>query len=293
MQNDTRSSPLITPLPELFSFAQRPPFTQLCDWFQLQFSNCEAPSSIALGKDANAIADLLNLLLSGIQSDSQYVFKAQNPLLPETRGYEQTIFEEMEIPTRDNWHDFFNGIIWCQFSNTKALLNRLHYQQIEHHGGKLRSRVRDRLTHFDECGVVLFSAQPDLISLLKNHQWQTLFVEQKNAWHEQIVPIIFGHALWEMLMQPFIGITAKVTVIELSQQALNRIYELDTKVINYEYCDYLLHKHLQKIDLEGRQKTWMPLPLLGVPNWSPYTQTTEFYSNQKYFMPLKQKKACE
>src|SRR5256885_7318982 len=39
--------------------------------------------------------------------------------LPEGTAYEQFIFETRCIPTRDNLHDFFNGLIWLRWPALK------------------------------------------------------------------------------------------------------------------------------------------------------------------------------
>ena len=35
--------------------------------------------------------------------------------LPPGKAYEQFIFERGSVPTRDNLHDFFNGLCWMRF----------------------------------------------------------------------------------------------------------------------------------------------------------------------------------
>ena len=50
-----------------------------------------------------------------------FVSQAQ---LPEGTPYERFIDETRSIPTRDNLHDFFNGLIWLHYPQTKRLLNQ-------------------------------------------------------------------------------------------------------------------------------------------------------------------------
>ena len=45
--------------------------------------------------------------------------------LPAGQAYEQFIFETGTVPTRDNLHDFFNGLCWLRFPKTKQKLNQL------------------------------------------------------------------------------------------------------------------------------------------------------------------------
>jgi hypothetical protein len=38
--------------------------------------------------------------------------------------------------------------------------------------GEARGTIRDALTHFDECGIVVLSSQPDLLELLRGFEWK-------------------------------------------------------------------------------------------------------------------------
>ncbi|RYF02650.1 MAG: DUF3025 domain-containing protein, partial [Oxalobacteraceae bacterium] len=51
-------------------------------------------------------------------------FVTQDALPPGT-AYEAHIFATATIPTRDNLHDFFNGLVWLHFSEAKLRLNAL------------------------------------------------------------------------------------------------------------------------------------------------------------------------
>ena len=86
-------------------------------------------------------------------------FVAQNEL-PDGMAYEQFIFTTRSVPTRDNLHDFFNGLVWTRFPHTKQRLNQLQAQVIAAEGVQaVRGPLRDALTVFDENGAVL-SAPP-------------------------------------------------------------------------------------------------------------------------------------
>ena len=81
-------------------------------------------------------------------------------------------------------------------------------------GASPRGAVRDRITHFDECGLCLFWYDKDPTEYIKNHNWNALFVISKKQWIYSWRPIVFGHALFEMLLNPFIGLTSKVMIIK-------------------------------------------------------------------------------
>ncbi len=75
------------------------------------------------------------------------------------KAYECRIWERGEVETRpDNWHDFFNALVWLSFPHTKNAISAAHVRAMQQ-PGELRGRVRDALTHFDECGIVVLSVQ--------------------------------------------------------------------------------------------------------------------------------------
>ncbi|MFC3120555.1 DUF3025 domain-containing protein [Agaribacter flavus] len=193
--------------------------------------------------------------------------------------YEEIIFEDGFIPTRkSNWHDFFNGLIWLQMPKTKNLLNRMHMDEIKRIGCKPRGAIRDRITHFDECGLVLFVKDANVAAMLNEHNWKALFVENRDKWFTDITPFVFGHALWEMLLEPFIGLTAKALVIDVST------FE---QPLSTSQMDDLLCAYLRENAFFQQKKRLKPLPLLGIPGWHVDVQDKDFYDNENYFMPKK------
>ena len=65
----------------------------------------------------------LHLALGTVHSDGVRFVPQQQ--LPEGEAYERFIFNTGQCPTRDNLHDFFNGLCWITFSQTKKKLNQL------------------------------------------------------------------------------------------------------------------------------------------------------------------------
>jgi hypothetical protein len=65
-----------------------------------------------------------------------------------------------EVETRpDNWHDFFNALVWLSFPQTKNCRQRQSCRSAMSRSGEARGTIRDALTHFDECGIVVLSSQ--------------------------------------------------------------------------------------------------------------------------------------
>lgn len=54
--------------------------------------------------------------------------------LPEGQAYEQFIWDTRCVPTRDNLHDFFNGLVWLEFPQAKRRINELQAQAIAQDG---------------------------------------------------------------------------------------------------------------------------------------------------------------
>ncbi len=189
--------------------------------------------------------------------------------LPDNTAYEQFIFETGCVPTRDNLHDFFNGLCWLTFPHTKKRLNQLQAAQIAEAGIQpLRGPVRDALTVFDENAAFL-SAPPPLWDALIARDWHRLFIELRPMWCEARLTL-FGHALLEKLVQPRKPITAH---IYRAQPAINSIADLDAWVAADLSADKLAGK------------PFVPLPVLGVPGWWLENEALSFYDDVFVFRP--------
>jgi hypothetical protein len=212
-------------------------------------------------------------------------FVCQSQLPESEHYYEQIIHQQNIIPTRPNsWHDLFNGLIWQQFPQTKQLLNKQHVEDIEQYGLSPRTLRRNNLTHFDECGVIVTYQRADfftqIIDNLKQHQWQSVFVENRQCWGNEINSFMFGHANLEMLLQPFIGLTGKCLAIEVDRQFSTLPYAEQLAQL-----DYLLVKHIRETDLFSAKKPLSPIPLLGIPDVWDANNDPAFYGNTDYFRP--------
>ncbi len=102
--------------------------------------------------------------------------------LPAGEPYERYIFDSGNCPTRQNLHDFFNGLCWLRLPQSKQRLNALQAGQIASAGvGAERGPVRDAITVFDENGALL-QAPPALWEALLARDWRRLFVELRPLW---------------------------------------------------------------------------------------------------------------
>ncbi|MGJ7608591.1 DUF3025 domain-containing protein [Variovorax sp. LT1R20] len=188
--------------------------------------------------------------------------------LPAGQAYEAHIFQTRTVPTRDNLHDFFNGLVWLAFPESKRRLNELQAAEIARTGiGATRGPLRDALTLFDENGAVL-DAPPALWEALVARDWHTLFVTRRAQWSDARL-LVFGHALLEKLVVPRKAATAHVLLPDAAHSNT-----LD---------DAALARRLGPDWLA--QKPFVPLPVLGVPGWCAGNVSAEYYDDPKVFRP--------
>jgi hypothetical protein len=103
-------------------------------------------------------------------------------ICPPGQAYEQFIFDTGCVPTRDNLHDFFNGLVWLHFrrpsgASTSCRPRRLRARR----RGPVRGPLRDALTVFDENGALL-QAPAALWQALRARDWQRFFIELRPLW---------------------------------------------------------------------------------------------------------------
>ena len=189
--------------------------------------------------------------------------------LPPGQAYEQYIFDTGQVPTRENLHDFFNGLVWLQFPHTKRRLNQLQAQAIAADGVQaVRGPLRDALTVFDENGAVL-SAPPALWAALRARDWQALFVDLRPLWREARL-VLFGHALLEKLISP-------------RKPMVAHVYQAPVAINSIASLDAWLAQAVQPGPWAA--KPFTPLPVLGVPGWWPANEVPGFYGDAQVFRP--------
>lgn len=202
--------------------------------------------------------------------------------MPEGTAYEQFIFDTQQVPTRDNLHDFFNGLVWIVFPQIKQRLNIMQAFEIKTHGVQAtRGPLRDALTVFDE-NAAFMQPSPELAHALQQRQWRRAFIELRSQWQDQ-PPILFGHALLEKLVLPYKSVTAHVFI---AQAAI----DLGANVITVENWDTGISAALNPTALNPAMlvpKPFLPLPVLGVPGWWPANEAAAFYDDAQVFRPLR------
>lgn len=178
------------------------------------------------------------------------------PAGPLATGYEQHIAATGRVPTRDNAHDLFNGLVWLRHPAFKAALNRAHIGAPPAASGR-RGPLRDALTLLDESGLLLAAPCP-LRQALQAQDWKALFVTHRGLWQETQL-LVVGHALLEKLLAPRKPLCARVLFVD----------DIEAPA---------LPEALVPADLP-------PLPVLGIPDWWPPNEVAAFYSDDQVFRP--------
>lgn len=244
----------------------------------------DVPSAASAGVNAApSVADALNAspLVCTVPCPVQFVPQHS---LPPGEAYEAFIRRTGQVPTRNNLHDLFNGLVWQRFPHTKSRLNVLQAAEIGRQGvGAVRGPVRDAITVFDENGALLL-APPALWQNLLARDWYALFVTHRPLW-AQATLVLFGHALMEQLVVPRKNITAHVLVEQFSSdfEDFAAVGQNLGAPDGLAALDAALATHLTPERLAG--KPFTPLPLLGVPGWWPANADPGFYADTSVFRP--------
>jgi len=197
-------------------------------------------------------------------------------------AYEMHIHASGEVPTRPgDWHDFFNALAWCVWPRTKSACNALHLREQRARaeaGLPGRGPLRDALTQFDECGIVVVSSDPQIPALLADHAWEEAFWARRAQLLATTRFLIFGHGSWDQLRQPFIGLCAK---------AIHRVVDAAWLSLPAEEgqreCDAWLAARLTAEPFGKADLT--PLPLLGVPGVVAGSESADYYRDIRQFRP--------
>ena len=183
------------------------------------FEGLSVPIDYLTGTDFPGLASMsFQAAKAGVTNFSGYplVFVAQPPkgrrrkvasaLVP---GYEARISQFGEVQTRlQNWHDFFNHLVWLNFPKSKAThMQKQHLQRTRTDDVALtawrsgrRTKEQDALALFDEGGVLLVcdaSIYEAVVSKLKAMRFDQC---NGNISFSEIGPVyfrVFGHAIFE------------------------------------------------------------------------------------------------
>jgi len=225
--------------------------------------------------------DQLNALLPGsLKSEGGHAIR----FVPSTQlandAYEHRIYTTGQVSTRpDSWHDLFNALVWVRFPRIKTAMNALHFHAGTQANSGHRGPLRDALTLFDECGVIIFSNCMESLKALAERRWTQAF--QTGAFNGTIKLTICGHAILEKYLSPYKSMTAKAMLVHMDKDRFNLPREQQLQLLDRIIADKLrIEKWLT------RPACLAPLPLAGIPGWwQSDEQNKLFYDDLLVFRP--------
>jgi len=213
--------------------------------------------------------------------------------LPDDEPYEFFIGRTGCVPTRDNLHDFFNGLIWLHFPQTKARLNQLQFAQLNAtqdvtgracRVGNSRGPLRDAATIFDENAALMIGQNGDVAKLLSDRMWSTAFIERRGDFGRSCDVVLFGHALLEKLVRPYPSITAHCFSLNATESSIPSI------PVNSDGAIMALDQlTASRLSSALATSSFFPVPVLGFPGWCS-GQDEAFYANDSVFRGVKSRR---
>lgn len=202
--------------------------------------------------------------------------------------YAPRIYQTGEIQTRcENWHDFFQFLSWFIFPKTKAVINALHlplararFDRGEH--GR-RSPLENTLSLFDEGGAVIIASDDSLLQAIRDFRWQELFWRRRDELDGKLRCIVFGHALYEKALAPYVGMTANTVLLSASPEIIASTMSAQLRWADERLASIFAAGKLQQ------PRDLAPFPILGLPHYDTANNCAEYYENKNYFRPGRQR----
>lgn len=227
-------------------------------------------------------------ILTGNGKPLHFVAQASGKL-PFEKQYEPRCCLEGAVQMRVNdWHDLFNALVWLTFPLAKAAINLRHYRTLLENRAPAdsaaptsqRGAVRDMITLLDESGIIVVCADAELSGLLAEFRWKELFWQRRDEVRERMGFYLLGHGLYQKALQPYTGLTGQGLLLQVDQD-----FFAWPPAQQLAYLDGLLAHYLNAPQHCRSTRELTPVPLLGVPGWSPDNTSAAYYDNKDYFRP--------
>jgi hypothetical protein len=241
--------------------------------------------------DCNRQLELMQQIVTVHSGKTLHFVPQEYGKLPFEAQYEPRCYLQGEVPTRaNNWHDLLNALVWFTFPKAKAAINARHFQALIQDpieaSGSERGAVRDTSTLLDESGVIVVCAQNELAGLLREFKWKELFWNRRTQVKASMGFYLFGHGLYEKALSPYLGMTGQGLIVSVEQE-----YFTWTQTEQLAYLDVQLAEHISKQEHCRSTRELTPVPVLGIPGWSPENESEAYYDNRAYFRPGRQSRA--
>jgi len=145
---------------------------------------------------------------------AQISFIEQPPKKKGALPYDERIYTHGEVPSRpNNWHDFFNMLVWLTFPATKRAINARQRAALRP-GAPTRTPEQDALAMLDEGGAIVLTTQP-VDDIVRRGDAEALARTDARV-------LVLGHAIYEHLVVGSGIVRAFVQVIEGDPSAADR-----------------------------------------------------------------------
>ena len=202
-------------------------------------------------------------------------------------SYEERAYWLGEVETRPgNWHDCFNALAWLSYPLTKAALNARHHHALQENRAAKHGRrgpLRDALTQFDECGVAVASSDLELWDGICAHRWKEVFWTRREAAQRCLRVFVFGHASFDMLRTPRIGLCGKALFLHVDDDWLARPLAAQCADVDQR----MAQRFSGELQAYAKPRDFHPLPLLGIPGATPDNEYPAYYDDTRQFRPLR------
>ncbi len=219
----------------------------------------------------------LPLIASNVQGMPLTAIEQQGRLA--ARDYERWVYEKGQLPLRPgSVHDLLNLCMWSLWPQTKSALNALQVERGLEPKSRQRSAVGNAGTLFDECGLVLVCSSLGQLktteAIIRQHQWQALFIDNRELWGQQLQPLALGHGMLEQMLRPFDGLMGKCVLLPAAgTEGSGPSSTLDHRLSGW----------VQQL---RQPRELLALPVLGIPGWHRPNENPDYYANRRYFQPL-------
>ena len=133
-------------------------------------------------------------------------------------GYEQHVAQLSAVPTRpDNWHDFFNMVVWAHFPRLRWSLNALH---VDPNAGPKdprngRAPAQNLAATLDEAGMLVTSTSPRVLAELQALRFKRAFWDMRAELLETTQFWLVGHGMLESLLTPHTALAARSLLLHV------------------------------------------------------------------------------
>jgi Protein of unknown function (DUF3025) len=145
-----------------------------------------------------------------------------------------------------------------------------------------RGPAQDALTLFDEGGVIVASSEDELLACLRDWRWKDLFWRKRAQLSAQMRFHLFGHAVYEKALSPFLGITSRGILLKVGQDLLAAPLPEQLAALDARIAQYLGDERRVVATRE-----LAVVPVLGVPGWHAGNNVESFYDDTDYFRPAR------